>query len=101
MRLVRVTGNAKVFVSALGFAAASRPTETISIGSVAVVHGLSGCDVVLSERQGFLFFAWKAEPLVRDIRRPPRLLPRMLFGVRTTRPLHGLIWPKDGCASIA
>jgi len=25
----------------------------------------------------------------------------MLFDARTTRPLHGLIWPKDGCASIA
>jgi hypothetical protein len=25
----------------------------------------------------------------------------MLFGARTTRPLHGLIWPKDGCVSIA
>jgi len=25
----------------------------------------------------------------------------VLFGARTTRPLPGLIWPKDGCASIA
>ena len=65
------------------------------------LHGLPGRDAVLSERQGFLFFAWKAGPLVRDVRRPPRLLPRMLFGARTTRPLHGLIWPKDGFASIA
>ena len=49
----------------------------------------------------FLSFAWNAGPLVQGHRRPPRLLPRMLFGARTTRPLHGLIWPKGGCASIA
>jgi hypothetical protein len=38
---------------------------------------------------------------VRGARCWPRLLPRMLFDARTTRPLNGLIWPKDGCASIA
>ena len=52
--------------------------------------------------QGYLIIAWKAGTIVQDVRRPPRLLLlRMLFDARTTRPLHGLIWPKDGCASIA
>ena len=96
-----MTENARAFLCVLGLAGDARPTETRSIGSVERPHGLPGHDVVLSERQGFLFFAWKSGPLVRSVLRPPPLLARMLFGVRTTRPLHGLIWPKDGCASIA
>jgi hypothetical protein len=64
-------------------------------------RGWWGSEAVLSVRQGFHFFAWNAGPLVRGARCWPRLLARMLFDARTTRPLNGLIWPKDGCASIA
>ena len=46
-------------------------------------------------------FAWIARSLARNFQGQPRFLPRMLFGARTTRPLLGLIWPEDGCASIA
>jgi hypothetical protein len=52
-------------------------------------------------RHGFFLFAWTAGSLAQDLQGQPGLLLRMLFDVRTTRPLNGLIWPKDGCASIA
>ncbi len=56
---------------------------------------------VLSVRLVFFVSAGNAVLLVQVNRRPPTLLPRVLFGARTTRPLNGLIWPKDGYASIA
>jgi hypothetical protein len=51
---------------------------------------------VLSVRQGFFLCSRNAMLLVQVNQRPPPLLPRALFGARTTRPLIGLIWPKDG-----
>ena len=81
---------------------ASEPAETRSSGRVVVVVQVAADQgAILSIRHRFLFFAWKAGPLARGARRPPRLLLRMPFGARTTWPLHGLIWPKAGFASIA
>ena len=55
---------------------------------------------VLFLRYGLFLFAWRAGPLVQDLLGQPRLLPRMLFGA-THAASPWLIWPEDGCASIA
>ncbi|WP_051335590.1 hypothetical protein [Methylocapsa acidiphila] len=83
----------------LVLASASRPTGRGSVGRVAVC---TDCRVVTSSfRNAKVSFSSHGKPGLLLNRRPPRLLPRMLFGARTTRPLHGLIWPKTGYASIA
>jgi hypothetical protein len=45
--------------------------------------------------------SWNAMPNLLGPRRQPRVLPKMLLGARTARPLTGWIWPKDGYVSIA
>src|SRR5882757_7370139 len=53
-----------------------------------------------SARQGFFSFARGAWPLVRVTRYPPRLL-LSAVGPASHAASNGVIWPKDGWASIA
>jgi hypothetical protein len=85
---------------ALNGACISVPTYESYLGALNTCR-TGRFDSVLPVRQGFFLCAWNAVLLVQVNRCPPPLLPRVLLGARTTRPLIGLIWPKAGCASIA
>jgi hypothetical protein len=76
-----------------------RPTKNPSVGIAVAGGGRSWRRLFCAS--GLPFFTRYAAHLVSRTRRPPHLLQRALFGARATRPLPGLIWPKDGCASIA
>jgi hypothetical protein len=76
-----------------------QPTKTPSV-SIAVAR-VVGHSAVFAACEGFSSFGRNARHLASHTRGSPPIRPRPLFGARTTRPLVGLIWPKDGCASIA
>jgi hypothetical protein len=78
----------------------------VSFSAVDEVLGANGIafpkarEAVLLLRYGFSLFAWPAGSLAQAPFGQPRLLPRMLFRRGPTASLW-LIWPEDGCASIA
>jgi hypothetical protein len=57
-------------------------------------------DAVLSLRYGLFLFAWLAGSLAQDLLGQPRLRPEDAVQRGPTASLW-LIWPEDGCASIA
>jgi len=65
----------------------------------AVCDPLSWDDAVVFLRYGRRLFARYAGPLAQELRLATTS-PEELFGARP-RPLFWLIWPEDGCASIA
>ena len=77
----------------------TRPTKTRWLRAMRALSSLGhNCCSRPSVRQSFFPFAHKARPLVRanDIRLLLRAAERANHAAS-----HGLIWPKDGCASIA
>jgi hypothetical protein len=62
---------------------------------------LSGLQCRPSARKGFFSFARCGWPLVRVTRLPPPHPPQCYRGGASHVASDGLIWPKDGCASIA
>src|ERR1051326_7948686 len=80
--LVRMTRGVTIRDGA--HAAAHRLQALTVAPPFALLVGSARC---FSERPGSRITAWNARPNLPGVRRPPRLLPRMLFGVRTTR--HG------------
>ena len=62
---------------------------------------MAGPEAVLSMRQGFLSFAWKCPASCGRALTVATSSPEAAVRRADARPLHGLIWPEDGCASIA